>query len=264
MMGFNCQSATSLPFRLCTGPRTSQCRRRLTKQTTNCCFVYEDQEEVSTGFSKREATCLLRPKLLEADRENIHPNSRMSTGYIRVPCLASLSSKASANPRHSFCSKFRAERCSPRVSRRTSALRSRRTPLESRKSDVEIRYVSANTNAKMRPMRTTGLGSNPSFVISPRPKESCKMEEYFARKSLLNKKYAEMINRLKVEEAEEIKHAISKSRRRGDIDSHLGVAVDVIRGDYAATINLLGQQRVVEEEELLTAYNKRCRSNSNC
>ena len=74
------------------------------------------------------------------------------------------------------------------------------------------------------------------------------LKTYFVSKRTLMKKYEDMINTLRTEEASAIDLILSKN------PSRLKELIEEIRSDYELTKNLLMQQKVMEEEELIKKY----------
>ena len=89
------------------------------------------------------------------------------------------------------------------------------------------------------------------FSTQVRPSEEEEtLKTYFAKKKQLSRKYEDITNLLKVEEAA----AIELAAKKHPTDPSLRLIFEEIKADYQSTTNLILQQRLLEEEELLLHY----------
>ena len=238
------------PFKVCTGANLNH-KVTLKPQPKARCFIYNDQEK-SSPFqqnTKKPYITVRRPyPVVETARENANPNSncRISIGFGGTPITRNIPS------RYSLTTRFlkRNFAASPQLIKRTSCTRPQWSPFEIKKIELERKYETAQSPRAYRV-------SNPSFIISPAPEnthDDFKMKEYFVKKSQVSRKYTDMITRLKMEEAQAISHAVVRFKQsRCDC---LEATLDSIKEEYLRTINLIQQQKLVEEEELLKEYSQ--------
>lgn len=240
--------------------QNSNLRRKSTlrQPLSTRCFFYEEESYEGPIQIQRPSLRPLKTLLTATDRENQQPNCRCSIGIAKSPFYKKLPEKA----RLSVTTRFKQGNfASPQhLSRKLSKQQfKQKSPLDFSKKMDDINAFESNRRQTMgiRP-------NNPSFLISPmlsKQTEDFRMQEYFVKKSQIGRKYMEMISRLKIEEGDAISHEISKIRQGKELAENLQEKLDEIKSDYVRTINLIEQQRIVEEQELLKKYkgiNSRC------